>query len=336
MAPKLGEHVQWELLGELLAQDLVVLDANRRRDWLAEWQSIVQAELDLDDRIILGIVGGTGVGKSTLINALAREEISASGDRRPTTDRVVVYRHQEMTLPSALPSEDLAVPERVHTNEAVERVVVLDFPDFDSHETAHHEILQRFAPHIDVLVLLVDDVKYADERLFDVVKRLPQDRSNLYFALNKIDELEERYGDRWRDVVEELVADLREKLTRHAGIDLELERFLALSTLEAYRQRVEASESVAREPVEGTGLDDGFAAFEQILEEYRIERRRRAAKELNLDARAGALIDKVGAALWDLDREERVHRARDVLERRRSEFRTVSYTHLKLPTTPYV
>jgi len=37
------------------------------------------------DAYVLALVGGTGVGKSTLLNALAGEEISTASARRPTT-----------------------------------------------------------------------------------------------------------------------------------------------------------------------------------------------------------------------------------------------------------
>jgi putative ribosome biogenesis GTPase RsgA len=34
---------------------------------------------------VLALAGGTGVGKSTLLNAIAGENVSAAGARRPTT-----------------------------------------------------------------------------------------------------------------------------------------------------------------------------------------------------------------------------------------------------------
>ena len=37
------------------------------------------------DLYVLGLAGGTGVGKSTLLNAIAGADISAAGARRPTT-----------------------------------------------------------------------------------------------------------------------------------------------------------------------------------------------------------------------------------------------------------
>jgi predicted GTPase len=43
------------------------------------------------DAYVVALVGGTGVGKSSLLNALAGEEITAASPRRPTTDHAVAW-----------------------------------------------------------------------------------------------------------------------------------------------------------------------------------------------------------------------------------------------------
>ena len=43
------------------------------------------------DAYILAFAGGTGVGKSSLLNALAGQEVSAAGVRRPTTGDPVAW-----------------------------------------------------------------------------------------------------------------------------------------------------------------------------------------------------------------------------------------------------
>ncbi|HEY2596940.1 MAG TPA: GTPase, partial [Candidatus Dormibacteraeota bacterium] len=40
---------------------------------------------------VLALVGGTGVGKSTLMNAIAGENVSPAGARRPTTSEAVAW-----------------------------------------------------------------------------------------------------------------------------------------------------------------------------------------------------------------------------------------------------
>ena len=83
---------------------------------------------------LVAILGTFSAGKSTFINALAGQEVSRSSDRRPTTDRVIVYRHVKTEISGDVPTVDFAQPEVLHDNRALEKVVLLDFPDFDSAE----------------------------------------------------------------------------------------------------------------------------------------------------------------------------------------------------------
>ncbi|OPX41116.1 MAG: hypothetical protein B1H13_03780 [Desulfobacteraceae bacterium 4484_190.3] len=50
----------------------------------------------------MGLLGGTGVGKSSLMNALAGSEIAATSHRRQHTDSVLIYRYVKTPFPSDL------------------------------------------------------------------------------------------------------------------------------------------------------------------------------------------------------------------------------------------
>lgn len=48
--------------------------------------------------LVVATFGGTGVGKSSLVNALVGEEVTAAGRQRPTTTQPVVLAHPQTNL----------------------------------------------------------------------------------------------------------------------------------------------------------------------------------------------------------------------------------------------
>lgn len=164
-----------------------------------------------EKRLVLGLLGGTGVGKSTLTNALAHEEISRAGDRRPTTDRIVCYRHRDFPVPEWLDEDDLAPTPPGHELPALRGVILLDLPDIDSRKRGHRDRVHRILPRLDLLLVVASVDKYADRALYEELNALPQAPKNWVFILNAIDKLSPR--DR-----PAVVADFREKLHEHAGI----------------------------------------------------------------------------------------------------------------------
>jgi len=102
--------------------------------------------------LTIGLLGGTGVGKSTVMNALAGSEIASASHRRPHTDRVLITaRRGRPTIPQ-LPGEEIPWTLIVHRSDAIRQVLLCDLPDFDSLLGQHRERVIQFLEHLDLLV----------------------------------------------------------------------------------------------------------------------------------------------------------------------------------------
>jgi GTPase Era involved in 16S rRNA processing len=142
-----------------------------------------------DSFLTAGLLGGTGVGKSTLMNALAGAEIASAGHRRPHTDRVLVYRHRSVDLPSTLVRSRVPWDDHVHDADGVRQIVLCDMPDFDSLVSLHLRYVLDFLENLDLLIWVVSPEKYADERFYRFLNEVPKSRENYLFVMNKVDHL---------------------------------------------------------------------------------------------------------------------------------------------------
>lgn len=144
------------------------------------------------DAYVVALVGGTGVGKSTLLNALANETVSAAGARRPTTGEPVAWVAATAldAVRPLLARLGIARP-RIHDAPELERVVIVDLPDVDSLEAGHRATVEELLPRIDVVAWVVDPEKYADAVLHDDFLRDWMPRlGRQVVILNKVDRLD--------------------------------------------------------------------------------------------------------------------------------------------------
>ncbi|MDX1448596.1 MAG: GTPase, partial [Acidimicrobiia bacterium] len=159
----------------------------------------------LADSVVVALVGGTGSGKSSLLNAIAGEEVSAAGAVRPTTSTPVAWipANPEPGLVRML--DDLELENRVGHDRS-EALAVIDLPDTDSVIAEHRDTVERLVPLVDAVVWVLDPEKYKDERLHrQLVQPLAKHASRFVFVLNQAD----RVGD---DDVGRLIDDLNSAL----------------------------------------------------------------------------------------------------------------------------
>jgi hypothetical protein len=135
--------------------------------------------------LIIMLMGGTGVGKSSLLNALAEGGIAQASFARPTTRDPVVYYHESVKpdrLDPALRQCRLAM----HDRPALEQKVIVDTPDLDSNDLSNREKLMRLLPVADVVLYVGSQEKYHDKLGWDIFLHQRQRRA-FAFVLNKWD-----------------------------------------------------------------------------------------------------------------------------------------------------
>ncbi len=137
--------------------------------------------------LTVGLFGGTGVGKSSLLNRLVGEDVARVGLERPTSTEVTLYIHEQYPLNDL---EGLLPVERVrvltHRRDRYRDVVWIDMPDIDSVELANRELVLEWLPYIDWLIYVVSPERYRDDAGWRVLKQRGH-RHHWLFVMNRWD-----------------------------------------------------------------------------------------------------------------------------------------------------
>ncbi len=198
----------------LLHQGAFVSLSGEEKERLLEDAVRLVRKLDTvaESSLVAGLLGGTGVGKSSLMNALAGVPIAATSHRRPHTDQVLIYHHAATPLPDALTRSPQPRHLITHEAEAVRHILLCDLPDFDSLLTGHREQVLQFLEHLDILIWVATPEKYADERFYTFLRQVPKARRNFHFVLNKVDLL---FGDGDPGAGHSRLSTVLDKFSRH-------------------------------------------------------------------------------------------------------------------------
>jgi len=264
-------------------------DGERTREEVARLsRKLALAE---ESHLTIGLLGGTGVGKSTLMNALAGEEIASTSHRRPHTDQVLIYRHAEAGTLSAEPLGEAPRREITHHGAAIRQIILCDLPDFDSLMGEHREEVIQFLDHLDLLVWVTSPEKYGDGRFYEFLKAVPKAGQNFTFVLNKVDLLfQGKNPDKGYEEMDLLFRRFRE-LIRENGIG---DPLLYL---------ISAQEAMGSNEVAPWNQ---FFPLRQYVFQQRDIKQIAAAKAANLDVEIRTLLRAFEGEVENLERFDRL------------------------------
>jgi hypothetical protein len=154
--------------------------------------------------ILVAVVGSTGAGKSTLVNSIVGERVSATGIRRPTTNSPVLACHPDdadwfaenrflPTLPRVR-QEGLARPGRdgllviAASAGMPQGLALLDTPDIDSVVRAHYEFAHQFLDASDLWLFVTTAARYADAPVWELLQYAKERGAALGIVLSRVPE----------------------------------------------------------------------------------------------------------------------------------------------------
>lgn len=162
----------------------------------------------LDSPLVVATLGGTGTGKSSLVNALVGDEVVHAGRQRPTTRRPTL-----VCRPDLAPEMLGIAPECVEVVQrdlpSLAHLVIVDCPDPDTTEDAdaagtNLAALRQVLPHCDVLLVTATQQKYRSARVNDELRSAALG-ARLIFVQTHADADDDIRAD-WADVLREQYA----------------------------------------------------------------------------------------------------------------------------------
>jgi GTPase Era involved in 16S rRNA processing len=264
-------------------QENVILSTAQKEQY-AQWCNDLAIKLERASQspLKIGLIGGTGVGKSTIINRLAGAEISVTHKKRPYTDKVIIYYfHNEMPQ---LTFDGFHMIHCKHERENIAHLILFDFPDYDSHISEHRKMVQDISKELDLIVWVASPEKYADQAMIQMMSNLLQSSKNYCFVLNKTDQLQ-------TDEISQIIGHWH-LLLRQAHI-LEVPIF-ALSALNDH--------------------DDTFLNFQQWLFKKRDEHELKEIKRANIE---NQIKHKAQQIRQEIDCEQIAHVIQDLNQQKK-------------------
>ncbi|MGH3358355.1 MAG: GTPase [Nocardioidaceae bacterium] len=157
------------------------------------------------EHTIVALAGATGSGKSSLFNKLTDLEIAGVGLKRPTTSWALACAWGPegasdildwIGIPARQQVSRMSMLDTSSDDTNLRGLVLLDLPDHDSTEVAHHLEVDRLVEYADLLVWVLDPQKYADAAIHErYLKPYSTHSDVMIVVLNKIDTVPEDQRD---------------------------------------------------------------------------------------------------------------------------------------------
>jgi hypothetical protein len=243
------------------------------------------------------VIGGTGTGKSTLVNRVIGTEVSATSFRRTFTTGPVAVVRQRGQIPQdwlALPhtfTEANALPARGQSGSLVvvessdsSLLPLIDTPDLDGDQPTHHAQADRAFRWAQRLVFVVTPEKYQMTELLPYYRLARRYELPAFFVMNKCEE---------PAVVEDFRQQLKERDWPDARIFVVARDDAAYeppadSNLQTLRQSLEQSETIDAEASNRGRLNRGRDLADRLVDQIvnPLQDDRRVVDEVTLTLRA--------------------------------------------------
>jgi len=132
-------------------------------------EEIRRRETRTGELLVLALIGGSGVGKSTVLNAIAGDHLAETSEFRPCTSTPTVYHPPGIKMPF----QDW----KCVAGSALENLIIIDTPDSDTVVRKHRDTVQHVLDQSDLILLCGSEEKYLDEATWSLLRPLRNERA---------------------------------------------------------------------------------------------------------------------------------------------------------------
>lgn len=206
-------HQQWKAFKEAVVQfpEPLYQELIRRKTQSHRWETILAYKIypasATQKFLFVAVAGGANTGKSTLTNVLVQQEVTPTSCYSSATKRAVLITTPEVVqqcyegyFPIDLnfrpmdsfqsPLSTSNSPHTVFVNPSSnlwrKDLLLFDTPDFDSNDLTNWEIAEKIVTTADVVIAIITEQKYNDERVVNFFKRAKEEGKTIIPIMNQV------------------------------------------------------------------------------------------------------------------------------------------------------